>query len=133
MGRTTKISKFSAMHRSKQAPIVLGLLAAIGLVVSVSSAASAQEVATPQQIFQDQNRDPFSNRGGDQAGGVTDLIHRAMQAGSLSNEDFYDQQKENLDSAAAEFRAAQQKRLISQPSATPSTSSPVAVPTTPTN
>lgn len=133
MGRTTRLSKCLRLSRPKSAQIALGYLSAIGLLVSVSHPATAQEATTtPQQIFEDQNRDPFSNRGGDQAGGVMDLVHRAMQAGSLSNEDFYNQQKENLDSAAADFRAAQQRRLNGQPSTPPTPVAPTAVPTTPT-
>lgn len=108
----------------KRNQITLGFMAAIGLVTGIVQSASAQdatlaqqsEVAQPQQIFNDQqNRDPFSNRGGDQAGGVMDLVHRAMQAGSLSSEDFQSQQQENLDGATADFRAAQQKRLGGSP------------------
>lgn len=108
-------------------PLTLGFLTVSGLIAGFSSTASAQQAGTaqPQQIFQDQqNRDPFSGRGNDQAGGVMDLVHRAMQAGSLSSEDFYGEQKENLDSAAATFRAAQKQRL------TGSQTAPMAAPTT---
>lgn len=107
--------------------LTLGFMTVSVLMAGLPSAASAQQAgsAQPQQIFQDQqNRDPFSGRGNDQAGGVMDLVHRAMQAGSLSSEDFYGQQKENLDSAAASFRAAQKQRL------TDSQTAPVAAPTT---
>ena len=111
MARTTKTS---IMYTRKLNQNTLCLVMAIGLLAGLAQSALAQEtqVAKPQEIFQDQqNRDPFSNRGGDQAGGVMDLVHRAMQAGSLSSEDFQGQQQENLDSATASFREAQQKRL----------------------
>lgn len=136
-------TKHSVVFAGKSSPITLGFLAAIGLVVGGSQSALAQvapvtqpqsiapqSIAPPQQIFQDQqNRDPFSSRGGDQAGGVMDLVHRAMQAGSISNEDFVTEQQENLDSATAAFRAAQQKRLTGTPTA------PIATPSivTPSN
>jgi hypothetical protein len=114
----------------KPAQLTLSFLVVSGVMAGLSSAALAQEanIAQPQQIFQDQqNRDPFSGRGSDQAGGVMDLVHRAMQAGSLSNEDFYDQQKENFDSATAGFREAQKQRLSgsqTSPSVGSSTVSP---------
>ena len=111
MARTMNIS---TMYTRKLTQITLSLTAAIGLVVGLSQSASAEQVdvAKPQDIFQDQqNSDPFSGRGGNQAGSVMDLVHRAQQAGSLSYEDFQSQQQENLDEATASFRAAQQKRL----------------------
>ena len=129
MARTTKISTLLA---SKPTQLTLGLVAAIGFIAGSSHLASAQQaaVAQPQQIFQDQqNRDPFSSRGGDQAGGVMDLVHRAIQAGSLSNEDFSSQQQENLDSAAADFRAAQQRRLGGSQTTKPVTAPSAAAPT----
>ena len=95
-------------------PIALSIVATIGLVAGFSQAASAQQanVAQPQQIFNDQqNRDPFSSRGSDQSGGVMDLVHRAIQAGSLSSEDFQNQQQENLDSATAGFRGGTAKAI----------------------
>ncbi|MBW4474406.1 MAG: hypothetical protein KME45_29125 [Stenomitos rutilans HA7619-LM2] len=122
-------TKHSVARTAKPYPIAF-VLAAIGLVIGVSQAALAQEVqpAQPQQIFQDQQtRDPFSSRGNDQTGGVMDLIHRAMQAGSTSNEDFVGEQQENLDSATAAFREAQKKRLTgtsTPPVATPGTATP---------
>lgn len=122
-------TKQSMAHTGVSHRITLLSIAAIGLLVGVSEAASAQDasIAQPQQIFQDQQtRDPFSNRGSDQSGGVMDLIHRAMQAGGTSSEDFVSGQQENLDSATEAFRAAQQKRL----SGTPTT--PTATPSTPT-
>ena len=130
MAKTTQVSTVFSYQPTQ---LMLGLTAAIGLMVSVAHSASAQQAAgaaQPQQIFQDQqNRDPFSSRGSDQSGGVMDLVHRAMQAGSLSNEDFYDQQKENVDSAAADFRAAQQRRLNGTPASAPSAASSTPSPT----
>lgn len=128
MARTTKVSTVFAC---KLTQFTLGFAAAIGLMTGFSHSASAQQegVAQPQEIFQDgQTRDPFSGRGSDQSGGVMDLVHRAMQAGSTSNEDFYGQQKENLDSAAADFRAAQQQRLNS-PQTAPATAQGTVSPT----
>jgi hypothetical protein len=127
MAKTTQVSTLFSYQPTQ---LMLGFMAAIGLMVSVAHSASAQQAADvpqPQQIFQDQqNRDPFSGRGSDQAGGVMDLVHRAMQAGSLSNEDFYNQQTENLDSAAADFRAAQQQRLNGTPANKPATTAGTA-------
>ncbi len=134
MKLTTRIA---TTRTGKPAHLALSLLAAIGLAAGFASAASAQDVdvAQPQQIFNDQDsRNPFSNRGSDQAGGVMDLVHRAMQAGSsLSPEDFYNQQQENLDSAAADFRAAQQQRLGGKVKPAPSTPTAVSPTPPPTN
>ncbi|XGV98970.1 MAG: hypothetical protein ACAF41_08505 [Leptolyngbya sp. BL-A-14] len=123
--------KISMTDAGKPRNIALLLLASIGLVVGLSRTALADEttVAQPQQIFEDQqSRDPFSGRGNDQVGGVMDLIHRAQQAGSLSSEDFLSEQQENLNSAAAAFRAAQQKRLNSPQTAPVNEAGTTAVP-----
>lgn len=128
MGRTKQSMAYTLVLR----PLTLVSIATISLVVGASQAASAQgaPIAQPQQIFQDQQtRDPFSSRGSDQSGGVMDLIHRAMQAGSTSNEDFASEQQDNLDAATAAFREAQKKRLTGTP--TPSSVTPATV--TPTN
>lgn len=126
MGR----AKISMGFASKPFHAALLFLASVGLVVGMSHTAAAQEatIAQPQQVFQDQqNRDPFSSRGNDQVGGVMDLIHRVQQAGSLSSEDFANEQQENLDSATAAFRKAQQRRLTDSqptPGADPGTTAP---------
>ncbi|HEY9896142.1 MAG TPA: hypothetical protein V6D34_12155 [Candidatus Sericytochromatia bacterium] len=119
----------STMYTRKLTQITLSLTAAIGLVVGLSQSASAEQVdvAKPQDIFQEQqNSDPFSGRGGNQAGSVMDLVHRAQQAGSISYEDFQSQQQENLDSVTAGFREAQKKRLSG--SQTPPVVAPSPVP-----
>jgi hypothetical protein len=124
-------TKQSTAHTSVSQPITLLSIAVIGFLVGVSQTASAQDasIAQPQQIFQDQQtRDPFSNRGSDQSGGVMDLIHRAMQAGGTSNEDFVSGQQENLDSATEAFRAAQQKRLTGTPTAPAATPGTLTTP-----
>jgi len=126
MARTMNIS---TMYTRKLTQITLSLTAAIGLVVGLSQSASAEQVdvAKPQDIFQEQqNSDPFSGRGGNQAGSVMDLVHRAQQAGSISYEDFQSQQQENLDSVTAGFREAQKKRLSG--SQTPPVVAPSPVP-----
>lgn len=111
MARTINIP---TAYTRKLTQTTLGLVVALGLVAGLSQAVSAQqaEVVKPQEIFQDQqDSNPFSGRSGNQGSSVLDLVHRAIQAGSLSSEDFQSQQQENLDSATADFRAAQQKRL----------------------
>jgi hypothetical protein len=132
MARTMNIS---TMYTGKLTRITLSLTAALSFMAGFAQVAAAQQadVVQPQQIFQDQeNRDPFSGRGGNQAGSVMDLVHRAQQAGSLSYEDFQSQQQENLDSVTAGFREAQKKRLsgsqtppVVAPSPAPTSQSPL--------
>lgn len=69
-------------------------------------------------------------------GGVMDLIHNAMLGPSRSMQDYSAEQQENLNDAAAQFRAQQRQRLNSQPrvifvSPTESQVVPLAPTTTP--
>ena len=101
----------------------------IGIVLAALSAFGAAAIVLPQpslaqnsggansiqplQDFQTQDsRDPFSNRGNGM--GVLDLIHRA-RLGTLRNMDeFTSEQRQNLNDAAAEFRAKQRQSLDRQ-------------------
>jgi len=93
----------------------LGAFVAIAVSLGATQIASAQTTNAPPLVgTQNESNDPFSNRGGNQSTGVFDIIHRAMQGGSVSSDDFRTQQKDNLDSATADFRAQQQERLRKQ-------------------
>lgn len=117
----------SPMKKSHSA--LLGLLASVGLIVGAGQSALAQDTTTttttnPQPLsdLSDSSRgDIFSNRGDTQGGSMLDIIHRAIQGQGRSPEEFSQEQGENLDSAAAEYKKLQQQRLNTQttPSATP--------------
>jgi hypothetical protein len=116
-------------------PFISGSLSVLAganlLVLQLLLPASAQ-TGTPQPLedFQTQNKtDPFSSRGNGQADGIFDLIHRAIQGPSRSLDEFNSEQKESLDTAAADFRAQQRQRIQNQQSPVPP-SSPAAVPAT---
>jgi hypothetical protein len=100
----------------------------IGMVMAVLSAAGAAVVFLPQptwaqnssgansaaplQDLQTQdNTDPFSSRGGM---GVLDLIHRSQLGVSRDLNEFSLEQRQNLNDAAAEFRAKQRQLLEQQ-------------------
>lgn len=100
----------------------------IGMVMAILSAAGAAVVFLPQptwaqnssgsnsaaplQDLQTQdNTDPFSSRGGM---GVLDLIHRSQLGVSRDLNEFSLEQHQNLNDAAAEFRAKQRQLLEQQ-------------------
>lgn len=126
--------KSSLSPMKKQRLIVLGLLAFTGLAASHMAPAFAQ--TTPAQPFDNpqsaERSDIFSNRGGNQSGGMMDIIHRAIQGQGRSFEEFNEGQQENLDTAAQEFLKLRQQRL-SNPSLTAPADTPTPAPTTPTN
>ncbi len=69
--------------------------------------------ANPLQDFQTKDSsDPFSDRGGGL--NVLDLIHRSQLGNLRSLEDFSAEQHQNLNDAAAEFRAKQRQLLQQQ-------------------
>lgn len=117
----------------------LGVVAGIGLATFGFSQASLAQVSTsaqPLQDFQNQDQpaDPFSNRGNNQINGVMDMIHRAVLGPSRSPEEFNAEQQENLNSAAAEFRARQMERLRGQtPAATTTPATAPGAPAAPAN
>lgn len=94
--------------------LVLGLLAGTALVPFVlPQIILAQSLdRDPSQDFQRQdNNDAVYGSGTGQNFSVFDMIHRANLGNNRSIEDFSVEQRENLDSAAAEFRAKQRERL----------------------
>ncbi|MCL1466371.1 hypothetical protein [Argonema galeatum] len=103
--------------------LVLGLLAGTALVPFVlPQIILAQSLdRDPSQDFQRQdNNDAVYGSGTGQGFSVFDMIHRANLGNNRSIEDFSVEQRENLDSAAAEFKAQQRERLqIQQNQAAP--------------
>jgi len=91
--------------------LAFGLLAGTTLsVLLLPEATLAQTLQNdPGQDFQKQG--DAINGGTGQSFSVFDLIHRSNLGGNRSMEDVNNEQKENLDSAAAEFRAKQRQRL----------------------
>jgi hypothetical protein len=114
-------AKTSSVSVKSFAWIVLATVAGVGMVplLPTRSLAQSQNDAAPVVVdpladlkSSDGASDPFSDRGNGQSG-VFDLIHRAMQNGGKSFEDFSSEQSENLDSEAAQFRK-QQLELLRQ-------------------
>jgi len=94
--------------------MVLGLLAGTALVPFVLPQIILAQYLDrdPSQDFQRQdNNDAVYGSGTGQNFSVFDMIHRANLGNNRSIEDFSVEQRENLDSAAAEFRAKQRERL----------------------
>jgi hypothetical protein len=85
---------------------------------------SVAQTTTPQPLSDLQNSgnsaDPFSRSQTGGQTGVFNLIHQAIQKPSQSPEEFSTSQQENLDSAAAEFRA-KQLEMLQRPPAQPQT------------
>jgi len=103
------------VNKKSHIQLSLSVLAAIAMALGATKHASAQTANVPPLVgAQNESSDPFSNRGNSQSNGIFDLIHRAMQSGSVSNDDFRTEQNDNLDSATAEFRAKQLERLRNQ-------------------
>jgi hypothetical protein len=96
---------------------------AVTLVATGLSPAWAQVTQTrPLEEFtrpQEAGRDPFTGTGGS---GVFDLIHRANLGGLKDNATFQEEQRQNLNNAASDFRARQLELLRSQPSQPAATS-----------
>jgi hypothetical protein len=102
------------------------VLAAVAIAVGVMPHASAQ-TTTPQPLDNPQSADRsdiFSNRGGNQSTNMLDIIHRALQGQSRSPEDYDSEQRDNLNDAAAQFRARQKLLLQNQSGGTPSSGQP---------
>lgn len=72
-----------------------------------------------------QNSDPFSGNSEQDSFGVFDLIHRATLGSNRSQNEYSSEQNQNIDTAAAQFRALQRQRISGQ-QATPA--NPVATP-----
>ncbi len=105
----------------KSVPAFL-VLAIAGIAVSMPRSVAAQTTTQPfnDSLSGDSRGDVFSGRGNGQTNSMFDIIHRAMQGQGLSSEDFNEEQQENLDDAAAQFRKLQQQQL-QKPTATSST------------
>lgn len=108
----------------------------IGLALAVfpfgmpESAVAQVGTVNPLDDFKPQdNRDPFSNTGNSQ-GGMLDIIHRANLGNSRSINDYSQEQQENLNSAAAVFRAKQLERLRTT-GTTPTNAIPANTPVAP--
>ncbi|MFB2879104.1 hypothetical protein [Floridanema aerugineum] len=91
--------------------IAFGLLAGTTFSILVLPETTlAQNLNTdPSQEFQ-KDGDPLTGGTG-QSFSVFDLIHRSNLGLNRSMEDVTNEQKENLDDAAAQFRARQRQRL----------------------
>jgi len=110
------------------------LFSSLALVlIGVKSPLLAQTDLAPLQEFtrpQEAGRDPFSSNGG--GSGVLDLIHRATLGGLKDNAQFQQEQRQNLNTAASDFRSRQLELIRSQQSpSSQQTSTPVAPVTTP--
>lgn len=94
--------------------LVVGLLAGTALVPFVLPQpilAQSLDLDPSQDLQRQDNSDPLNGSGTGQGFSVFDMIHRANLGNGRTLEDFSVEQRENLDSAAAEFRARQRERL----------------------
>lgn len=103
--------------------ISLGVLAGVGILPMLLHQPSLAQSATdvrPLADFTQDDRNPFSNNGSGQSSAVMDLIHRANFGSPRPTDEFLQEQRVGIDSAAAEFRKMQLQRIQSQqqPSAT---------------
>lgn len=104
---------------------LVGLGVLLGLGSAMPAAIAQSTTVQPLEDFRpDRSSGDLTGRGAGQISGVHDLIHRAMQGGR-SLDEFRDEQQENLDSAADQFRTQQLQRLRNQPQANPSPIAPV--------
>ena len=109
-----------------QARLALGLLVGVALAPGLLPQATlAQTAGTVQPLEDFQNKDGgtdlFSDRSGNGASSLFNLMHRAAFSGMRSADDYGAEQQQNLNDAAAQFRALQLKRLKQQPT-TPASS-----------
>lgn len=61
-----------------------------------------------------QNSDPFAGNSEQDSFGVFDLIHRATLGSNRSQDEYSTEQNQNIDTAAAQFRALQRQRISGQ-------------------
>ncbi|MBD1860476.1 MULTISPECIES: hypothetical protein [Trichocoleus] len=102
-----------------QARLALGLLLGVALAPCLlPQATSAQTAGAVQPLEDFQNKDGgtdlFSDRSGNGASSLFDLMHRAAFGGMRSADDYGTEQQQNLNDAAAQFRAIQLQRLKQQ-------------------
>ncbi len=115
----------------------LNILIGLGMASLIARPSIAQ--VTNVDPFKDtQSKDGlsdiFSNRNDGSTTGVLDLIQRVIRGGTNSG-DFQAEQQQNLDDAAARFKAQQRQRIQGQPSSVAPASIQVVPPvngTTPT-
>jgi hypothetical protein len=82
-------------------------------ILAIATAAQANDTnPNPLADFQQQQSDPFSNRGGDSSSGMMDFMHRVMQGPGPDMGTFSAANRENLNDAASAFRAKQQRLLL---------------------
>jgi hypothetical protein len=123
-------TKFSLLTVKNQNLSFLGFLVTVSLIAGYGQSAYAEVPSStpinPLEDVQNPNRgDIFSNRDGNQAGDMMNFIHQAIQGQGRSLDEYSQEQRDNLDTAAQEFRKQQQQRLGNQTqSPTPSSSTP---------
>jgi len=118
---------------NKNTSLVLATIAAIAASPLFLVQPTRAEEKTPQEVNQPQieeSRDDFNYTQGDydQPFNPFELIHRANLGGGRSMSDFRQQQQQNFNDAAAEFRARQQELLRQQRQVAPINSEPVNQP-----
>ncbi|MEB3339065.1 MAG: hypothetical protein VKJ46_16455 [Leptolyngbyaceae bacterium] len=109
--------KIVPVSRKSFTRISIGIVAMLGLFPLWMPESTLAQIGTPQplQEFKPQdNRDSLFDGSSNSQSGLLDLIHRANLGGSRSLSDFTAEQGENINTAAAEFRALQLKRLQQQ-------------------
>lgn len=108
--------------------VFFGLSVSVSLAFSLSlSLCPAYSQTSPLETdepYQSSERDTFSSGLGE---GISpfDLIHGINASQGMSIEEYRNQQQENLDSAASQFRQ-QQRQLLQQESSNPSQPTPLS-------
>ncbi len=118
--------------------LVLGTVAGIGLLSLLTAQPSWAEPYNQSNkvdplydlndLNSQRNSNPFSNRGQGDSLSMVDFIRRASQGNGRSVGDYSAEQSENLDTAAAQFRARQQQQLQGQKQGTQENSITVITP-----
>lgn len=125
-------SKNSPAPAKSRNGLILAALAAIGVAPLALPQASLAQTCSDAQTLQGcpspNERDSFSGLENGQLN-MYDIIHRA-QLGTLSNiNEFTAEQRQNLNSAADDFRTQQLKRIQqAQPQAAPNEPAPAPAP-----
>lgn len=116
--------KISANSLTKLVYVAVTAIGVASLLMPQPGWADAASEANPLKDFNtDQGGDPFSRTDQGDSFGIFDLIHRA-QLGNLDSDS--EGMQQNLDSAAAEYRARQRKLIQSQPTPVAPISTPQA-------
>lgn len=92
---------------------LLATVAGISLASLLVPSAGLAQTANPVQDLnqQNSNSDPFSRANDGNSFGVLDLIHRVTLGNQVGADEFNAQQNQNLNDAAAAFRAKQGQLL----------------------